>query len=253
MKKLGCVHLVGAGPGDPDLLTVKACRLIGSAAAVVFDRLVGDGVLAMIPATARRFNVGKQTGRHSLPQEDINSLLADLARQGLEVVRLKGGDPFVFGRGGEEALYLAHHGIPFDIVPGITAASGCAAACGIPLTHRGLADGVRLVTGHCQDDRPLDLDWRALADPRCTLAIYMGLASAAQMAAGLLGAGRDGATPVAMVENGTTPAQRLRLTTLDRLADDMARWAPAPPALLLVGEVVRLAGMRAGLHLEAAQ
>ncbi len=253
MNKLGCVHLVGAGPGDPDLLTLKAWRLVTSAGAVVYDRLVGAAVLALIPAAAQRFDVGKQSGRHPLPQDGINALLVGLARRGLDVVRLKGGDPFIFGRGGEEALHLAHHGVPFDVVPGITAASGCAAAFGIPLTHRGLADGLRLVTGHRQDDRPLALDWHALADPRCTLVVYMGVASAAQLAAGLLSAGRDGATAAAVIENGTTAAQRIRFTTLDRLAADMDAWSPQPPALLVLGEVVRLAREQPGLRLEAVQ
>lgn len=240
MNKLGCVHLVGAGPGDPELLTVKALRLITSAALVVYDRLVAAEILAQLPAGARRVDVGKESGRHAVPQEEINRLLVDLARGGQDVVRLKGGDPFIFGRGGEEAQYLTRHGIPHDIVPGITAASGCAAAVGIPLTHRGLSDGIRLVTGHRQDGLDLDLNFPALADPNCTLVVYMGVGSAARLVRGLKEAGLPGETPVAVVERGTTPAQRLFTATLDTLPDRMRRWAPKPPAVLVIGRVVSL-------------
>lgn len=243
MNKLGCVHLVGAGPGDPDLLTMKAMRLIAAAEAVVYDRLVSAGVLALIPSHAICFDVGKASGRHPLPQSEINELLVSLARQGREVVRLKGGDPFVFGRGGEEALHLARHGIPHDIVPGITAASGCAAAVGIPLTHRGLSDGVRLVTGHRQDG-DLDLNFPALADPDCTLVVYMGVGSAARLAGSLMEAGLPGGTPVALIERGTTPDQRLLIATLQSLPERMAAWVPKPPALLMIGRVVSLALVR---------
>ncbi|MEW5728970.1 MAG: uroporphyrinogen-III C-methyltransferase [Pseudomonadota bacterium] len=253
MGNRGKVWLVGAGPGDPDLLTCKARRLIEGAKVVVFDRLVGDAVMALVPAGCRLVDVGKSTGRHPLPQDEINTLLVNLAAKGDDVVRLKGGDPFVFGRGGEEALHLARAGIAFEVVPGITAASGCAAAAGIPLTHRGLAESVRLVTGHFQDNRDLDLDWNSLADPRCTLVVYMGVASAERLAGGLRGAGLPGETPVAIIERGTTPEQRTLITTLDMLAADIARWQPKPPALLMIGQVVTLAGLRAGELLEAAQ
>lgn len=238
MPRPGKVILVGAGPGDPDLLTVKAMRTIMQARVVVFDRLVGEAVLDLIPAHARRIDVGKETGRHPLPQGRINALLVELAGQGDDVVRLKGGDPFIFGRGGEEAQALAEAGIAFEIVPGITAASGCASIAGIPLTLRGVAESVRLVTGHRQDDRDLDLNWGSLADPRCTLVVYMGVASAQRLAGGLRGAGLVGETPVAIIERGTTPQQRTFFTTLDRLADDIARWQPKPPSLLIIGQVV---------------
>lgn len=238
MRSRGKVYLVGAGPGDPELLTVKAARLIASAEVVVFDRLVGEAVLDLIAPSAQRVDVGKETGRHALPQEQINQLLVELASEGRPVVRLKGGDPFIFGRGGEEAEALAAAGIPFEVVPGITAASGCAAAAGIPLTHRGVAESVRLVTGHRQEDRELDCDWSSLADPRCTLVVYMGVASAERLAAGLMGAGRAGDTPVAIVERGTTPHQRTLFTTLQHLTADMARWQPKPPSLLIIGKVV---------------
>jgi uroporphyrin-III C-methyltransferase len=240
MVRLGKVSLVGAGPGDPDLLTVKAARLIAGAGLVVYDRLVSEAVLGLVPPTARRVDVGKESGRHSVPQHEINRLLVELASEGSDVVRLKGGDPFIFGRGGEEALCLARHGIPHDIVPGITAASGCAAAMGIPLTQRGLSDGVRLVTGHREDDG-LDLNFAALADPNCTLVVYMGVGSAVRLAASLREAGLPGETPVAVIERGTTPDQRLLLATLASLPGQMAVWAPRPPALLMIGRVVSLA------------
>jgi uroporphyrin-III C-methyltransferase len=255
MPRPGKVMLVGAGPGDPDLLTVKAMRAIAGARVVVFDRLVGEAVLELIPAGARRIDVGKETGRHPLPQDRINALLVELAGAGEDVVRLKGGDPFIFGRGGEEADALAEAGIPFEIVPGITAASGCAAIAGIPLTHRGVAESVRLVTGHRQDDRDLDLDWSSLADPRCTLVVYMGVASAQRLAGGLRGAGLAGETPVAIIERGTTPQQRTLFSRLDTLAGDIARWQPKPPSLLIIGQVVGLA-MKPSLEVlrqEAAQ
>lgn len=238
MTRRGKVTLVGAGPGDPELLTVKAARLIAAAELVVYDRLVGEAVLDLIAPTARRVDVGKETGRHSVPQDGINRLLVDLALAGNDVVRLKGGDPFIFGRGGEEAEALAAAGVPFEVVPGITAAAGCAASAGIPLTHRGVAESVRLVTGHRMDDRDLDLDWTSLADPRCTLVVYMGVASAERLAGGLRGAGLSGETPVAIIERGTTVHQRTLYTTLERLAADMARWQPKPPSLLIIGQVV---------------
>lgn len=235
------VHLVGAGPGDPDLLTVKALRLIQSADVVVYDRLVGDGILDLIPAGTTRISVGKEKGRHLLPQEQINDLLVSLARPGRRVVRLKGGDPYVFGRGGEEALYLAGYGIATEVVPGITAAAGCAAASGIPLTHREVARSVRLVTGHLRDDQTLDLNWERLADPSCTLVVYMGVGTAGPMADGLIAAGLDPATPVAVVEKGTTAAQRVLRGTLGALEADVVRWQVEPPALLIIGRVVALA------------
>lgn len=234
----GKVYLVGAGPGDPDLLTVKALRLIQRAEDVVCDRLVGAGVLDLIPPSARTHCVGKATGCHTLSQTGINRLLVTLAAQGRTVVRLKGGDPFVFGRGGEEAEALAAAGIRFEVVPGITAASGCAASAGIPLTLRGVTESVRLVTGHRMDDRVLEPDWGTLADPRCTLVVYMGVASAGNLVDGLCGAGLPAETPVAIIERGTTPQQRTLRTTLGRLNADMARWQPSPPSLLIIGHVV---------------
>ncbi len=235
------VHLVGAGPGDPDLLTVKAMRLIQSADVVVYDRLVSDGILDLIPPGTTRISVGKAKGHHLLPQDEINDLLVSLARPGRRVVRLKGGDPYIFGRGGEESIYLARYGIATEVVPGITAAAGCAAATGIPLTHREVARSVRLVTGHLLEDRTLDLDWERLADPSCTLVVYMGVGTAGPMADGLMAAGLDPATPVAVVEKGTTAAQRVLRGTLAELEADVARWQVEPPALLIIGRVVALA------------
>lgn len=237
----GKVYLVGTGPGDPELLTLKAARLIAAAEVAVYDRLVADAVLDLLPPGCHRIDVGKQTGFHTVPQPEINAILVELARSGRRVVRLKGGDPFIFGRGGEEAQALVAAGLDFEVVPGITAAAGCAAVAGIPLTHRGVAQGLRLVTGHRQEDRDLDFDWVRLADPECTLVVYMGVASAERLAGGLRGAGLPGETPVAIVERGTTPDQRSLFTSLERLAADMARWQPKPPSLLIIGKVVALA------------
>jgi len=236
-----CIALVGAGPGDPDLLTVKALRLIQSADVVVYDRLVSAPIIDLIPAGVTRLFVGKQAGSHALPQDEINQLLLNLARGGHRVVRLKGGDPFVFGRGGEEALALAAQGIAFEIVPGITAAAACSAYAGIPLTHRGLAHGVQLVTGHCRRDEPLDLDWRALAAPDLTLCLYMAVAHLDQIARELIAAGRDSATPVAVIERGTTARQRRLLTRLDTLSARVRDAGIGAPAMVVIGAVVSLA------------
>ncbi|HYG85552.1 MAG TPA: uroporphyrinogen-III C-methyltransferase [Azospirillum sp.] len=237
----GCVYLVGAGPGDPDLLTVKALRLIREAEVVVFDRLVSPAILDLIPAGCTRIYAGKALRRHDMPQDDINRLLLKLAQSGRTVVRLKGGDPFVFGRGSEEAEHLARHGIRFEVVPGITAAAGCSTYAGIPLTHRGLANGVRFLTGHRQNDGKLDYDWRRLADPDCTLVVYMGLTTLPEIVAGLLDAGLPPDTPAAAVQNGTTSGQRRVLSTLAVLPDAVAQACLAAPATLVIGKVVALA------------
>ncbi|HSS64728.1 MAG TPA: uroporphyrinogen-III C-methyltransferase [Gammaproteobacteria bacterium] len=240
MGSVGRVHLVGAGPGDPDLLTVKALRLLGEADVVVYDRLVSDEILALVPEGVSRIFVGKAAGNHVLPQDEINRIIVKLALAGHDVVRLKGGDPFIFGRGGEEALELAEHGIPFEVVPGITAAVACAAYAGIPVTHRGLASGVQLVAGHCRGKTPLELNWHSLADRELTLVFYMGLANLFDIRAGLTAAGREGATPVAVVAEGTKAGQRRLLTTLDRAPDDVAAAGIAPPAVVIIGDVVAL-------------
>ena len=236
------VYLVGAGPGDPDLLTVKALRLLRLADVVVFDRLVSDAILDLVPPGTARVFAGKQAGYHHMRQDDINDLLLRLARAGRTVVRLKGGDPFVFGRGSEEAEHLARHNIAFEVVPGITAAAGCSAYAGIPLTHRGLADSVRFVTGHGQDEAGPERDWAALADPDTTLVIYMGLRRLPVIVAGLLAGGLPDHTPAAAIERGTTGAQRRVVGTLADLSAQVEAAGLAAPALVVVGRVVSLAG-----------
>lgn len=242
MSEEACVYLVGAGPGDPDLLTLKAHRLLQEADVVVYDRLVSREILDLIPTGASRIFVGKAAGNHHMRQEDINELLANLGRRARKVVRLKGGDPLIFGRGSEEALHLARHGVRFEIVPGITAASACTTYAGIPLTHRGLAGSARFVAGHCRADQPLDLDWDRLADPNTTLVIYMGLASLAEIQANLIAAGLAADTPAALIENGSTPRQRRLLTRLDGLAAMAVSERVVSPALVVIGKVVALAG-----------
>jgi len=235
------IYLVGAGPGDPDLLTVKALRLIQTADTVVYDRLVSHEILALIPESVSRVYVGKAPNRHTLSQTEINALLVDLARKRQRVVRLKGGDPFIFGRGGEEALALARNDVPFEVVPGITAAQACAAYAGIPLTHRGLARGVQYVTGHCKDNEALVLDPAALSDPGQTLVVYMGLANLPQIIRDLVLAGRPVDTPAAVVERGTTSRQRTFVTTIGDLQRAVEHHAIVSPAMLIIGPVVSLA------------
>lgn len=242
------VHLVGAGPGDPDLLTVKALRLLERAAVVVYDRLVSEEILALVPAGATRLNVGKRPGCHPVSQDEINTLLVRLAREGRVVVRLKGGDPMLFGRGSEEAEFLERHGIRCEIVPGVTSASACAAAVGVPLTHRGLASGVRFVTGHCRSDAELDFDWRGLADPDTTLAIYMGQASIAQIAGRLISHGLPASTPAVAINNGTTPRQRHLAAPLGEITARAARAGFVGPVLFVVGKTAAWA--RPGEELE---
>jgi uroporphyrin-III C-methyltransferase/precorrin-2 dehydrogenase/sirohydrochlorin ferrochelatase/uroporphyrin-III C-methyltransferase len=241
------VHLVGAGPGDPDLLTVKALRLLQGAEVVVYDRLVSPAILELVPAGATRIYVGKANGRHTLPQDEINALLVRLARTGHSVVRLKGGDPFIFGRGSEEAEYLARRGIAFEIVPGVTAASGCTAGFGIPLTHRGLASGVRFVTGHSRDNGELELNWASLADPDTTLVIYMGLASLPKISRRLVEAGLPPDTPAAAIASGTTPGQTLCRGTLVDLPQRTAGTTLKAPVLIVIGRVVTLADVLGAL------
>ena len=205
---VGTVFLVGAGPGDPELLTLKAARLIAAAEFVIYDRLVPDGILKLVPRGTARINVGKHSGHHPVPQAEINRILVRLARTGRRVVRLKGGDPFIFGRGCEEADALDRAGIPYEVVPGITAAQGCAASARVPLTHRGLATGVLFVTGHCKADEPLNLDWTSLADPATTLVVYMGMANIDEIAGNLIAHGLTGDTPTLAVCQGTSPCER---------------------------------------------
>jgi uroporphyrin-III C-methyltransferase/precorrin-2 dehydrogenase/sirohydrochlorin ferrochelatase len=247
----GLVHIVGAGPGDPELLTLKALHALERADVIVHDRLVSDEILDLARRDAERTYVGKTPGRATLPQDGINALLARLAQEGKRVVRLKGGDPFIFGRGGEEVEYLRARGIDVIVVPGITAAAGCAAAAQIPLTHRDHATAVTFVTGHAADGEP-DLDWRALASFGQTLAVYMGIGQAPVIAERLIEAGRDPATPVAVIENGTTAHERVVSGTLRGLARLVAGNAIRSPALLIIGAVT-LAAAEADRPAEALQ
>jgi uroporphyrin-III C-methyltransferase/precorrin-2 dehydrogenase/sirohydrochlorin ferrochelatase len=234
------VALVGAGPGDPDLLTVRALRALERAEVVVYDRLVSAGILAMVPHGAARVDVGKAPGRSAMTQPRINALLLEAARAGWRVVRLKGGDPMVFGRGGEELEYLRRHGIAVEVVPGITAATGCAAAAGIPLTHRDVAHSAVLVAGQLAQGAE-EPDWAALARPGQTVVVYMGVRTAGRIAQALIAAGRPPHTPVAIIENGTRPDQRVVPATLGTLAAVVTEAAIRNPALLVVGEVAALA------------
>jgi uroporphyrin-III C-methyltransferase len=240
MKMAGRVYLVGAGPGDPELLTVKAARLLGKAEVVVFDRLVSKEILALVNAGAEMHSVGKSPKRHPVTQEEINELLVKLAHSGRLIVRLKGGDPFIFGRGSEEALALRRAGVFCEIVPGITAAQGCAAATGVPLTHRGLATSVRFITGHCRQDQPLDLDWTGLADPETTLVVYMGAANIAEISSKLAREGLALSTPVLAINNGTTPRERRILSDLASIADTAERARFDGPVLFIIGKVASL-------------
>lgn len=240
----GSVTLVGAGPGDPGLLTLHALRALEAAEVILHDRLVGAGVLALANPQAQLVEVGKSAGNHSMPQEEIHALMLRHARSGRRVVRLKGGDPFVFGRGGEELEFLRAHGIAYRVVPGITAAVACAAYAGIPLTHRDHAQSLRLLTAHCRDGVDT-LDWEALAQERQTLAVYMGVAGLERLRERLIAAGRAPTTPFALIENGSRPEQRVVTGTLDDLADTARAHAVASPALLILGEVT---GLAAHLH-----
>ena len=235
------VSLVGAGPGDPELLTLKAARLIANADVVVYDNLVGPGVMAMVNPAAERIYAGKQRSNHHLPQETINELLVRLAREGRRVVRLKGGDPFIFGRGGEELQALAAAGLPFEVVPGITAAHGVSAYSGIPLTHREHSPGCIFVTGHLQDGS-CELDWPGLARPRQTVVIYMGLSGLPTIARELMAHGLAPDWPVAVVSKGTLPEQRVVCATLATVAEAVAAARLQSPCLTIVGDVVKLRG-----------
>ncbi len=234
----GEVALVGAGPGDPELLTVKALSYLQQADVVLYDYLVSDDIMALIPTETILVCVGKRAGHHSVPQEKTNQLLVDFARQGYRVVRIKGGDPFMFGRGGEELEVLFEAGVKFQIVPGITAAAGATAYAGIPLTHRDYAQSALFVTGHLKAQAE-DLDWSTLARGQQTLVIYMGLSNAAAIAEQLQQHGRDANTPVAIIERGTQTSQKVRIGTLQTLPS-LAIQAQSP-ALIVVGEVVALA------------
>lgn len=235
----GEVWLVGAGPGDPDLLTRKAEKLVRAADIVFYDALVGPGVMELIPSEIERINVGKRSGRHSKDQPDINSLLVRAALAGKRVVRLKGGDPSIFGRSTEEMEALASHGIRVRICPGITAASAAAASAGVSLTLRGLARKLSFVTAHARKGEKLDLDWAVLADPHATLAIYMGKAACREVGEQLIAAGLDRETPALVVESASLPNERIVRTRLDLLELAVAPVLTDGPAVLLIGEAVR--------------
>ncbi|MFT6986688.1 MAG: uroporphyrin-III C-methyltransferase [Psychromonas sp.] len=241
-SQLGMVSLVGAGPGDPDLLTLKALRVIEQADVIVYDNLVSHEIRALFPHATESIYVGKIKGAHSYNQSKINQLLIDKSRQGLTVCRLKGGDPFVFGRGGEEMLLLKEQGIDVQIVPGITAAAGCSSYAGIPLTHRGLAQGCTFITGHAEKE--LAIKWHALAELDHTLVFYMGLSKAALIEKELLQAGLAKNTPVALIENGCCPEQRVITGSLSELASLVVLHQIKSPSLIMVGKVVALVQQR---------
>ncbi len=236
---VGEVYLVGAGPGDPDLLTFRALRLMQQADVVLYDRLIGEGILNLVRRDAERIYVGKLPNEHELPQEDISDMLIRLAQEGKRVLRLKGGDPFIFGRGGEEIEALSENGIAFQVIPGVTAASGCASYAGIPLTHRDHAQSCVFVTGHGKDGQ-LNLNWKSLIQPRQTVVLYMGLSSIAAITSGFIGHGADPATPAAIVENGTREGQRVVVGTLENLTEKTAQAEIKSPALIIIGSVVTL-------------
>lgn len=240
MTETGKVYLVGAGPGDPDLLTVKARNIFDQVDVVVYDRLVSDEIMALVPTGTSRINVGKQPNFHPVPQDEINQILVSLAKEGRAVMRLKGGDPFMFGRGSEEAAFLYANGVPYTVIPGITSASACAAAAGLPLTHRGYATGARFITGHCCADSELDWDWKGLSDSNTTLVIYMGVANLSQITRRLIENGLDAETPVAAINNGTRPDQKCLISTLTNVSEDLDYQQFDGPVLFIIGRVVEL-------------
>jgi uroporphyrin-III C-methyltransferase/precorrin-2 dehydrogenase/sirohydrochlorin ferrochelatase len=235
----GRLYLVGGGPGDPELLTLRAVRLLEKAQVVVYDHLVSNAVLDYISAAAERIYAGKRRNEHTLRQEQINALLVKLVQEGKQVVRLKGGDPFIFGRGGEELQALAAHGLPFEVVPGVTAASGVSGYAGIPLTHRDYAQSCLFVTGHLKDGTA-DLDWPSLVRLHQTVVIYMGLSGLRDICRQLICHGAASSLPIAVVQEGSIATQRTVIGTLENMADRVAQAGLQSPSLIIIGEVVKL-------------
>ncbi len=236
--KAGEVALVGSGPGDPDLLTLQAFRFIQQAEVVVYDRLVSSDIMALLPTNCERVYVGKKQADHRVPQEGINQLLVDHAKLNKKVLRLKGGDPFVFGRGGEEAQFLLANGVACHIVPGMTAASACSSYAGIPLTHRQVAQSCTLITGNVQDNGALDLPWQTLNNKKQTVVFYMGIKSLPIITEQLITAGRSKNTPAALIRKGTHSDQQVVIGTLENLAELVKRHNIKPPSLIIIGDVV---------------
>lgn len=234
----GEVALVGAGPGDPDLLTLQAYRFIKQAEVVIYDRLVSEEILALLPTHCERIYVGKKQADHRVPQDKINQLLVDFAKQGKKVLRLKGGDPFVFGRGGEEAQFALHHGIACHIIPGMTAASACTSYVGIPLTHRKVAQSCTFITGNVQNNGELSLPWQTLTDNKQTVVFYMGIKSLPIISKQLMAAGRKGSTPAALIHKGTNPEQQVYRGTLEKLNNLVELHNIKPPTLVVIGDVI---------------
>ncbi|GHE87847.1 uroporphyrinogen-III C-methyltransferase [Thalassotalea profundi] len=234
----GEVALVGAGPGDPELLTIQAFKFIQQAEVVIYDRLVSKEIMALVPEQCQLVYVGKKQSHHKVPQEGINQLLVDYAQENKKVVRLKGGDPFVFGRGSEEAQFLLTNNIPCHIVPGMTAASSCTSYVGIPLTHREVARSASLITGHVKESGHLDLPWHTLSDPQQTVVFYMGVKSLPIISAQLINAGRDKNTPAALIYKGTTPEQKIYRGCLSSLESIVEQYQVKPPTLIVIGDVV---------------
>lgn len=234
----GEVALVGAGPGDAELLTIRALRFIEQADVVIYDRLVSDEIMALLPNHCQRFYVGKEQAKHCVPQAKINELLVQYAKQGQKVVRLKGGDPFIFGRGGEEAEFLLQNGISCHVCPGITAASGCTTYAGIPLTYRGVAQACTFITGHLQNDGQLDLPWQSLSCSNQTVVFYMGINTLPSITEQLIEHGRGPNTPAALIRNGTQLDQQVFRGTLSSLTELAAKHKITPPSLIVIGNVV---------------
>jgi uroporphyrin-III C-methyltransferase len=234
----GEVALVGSGPGDAELLTIRAMRFIQQAEIAIYDRLVSEEILALLPENCERFYVGKEQAKHCVPQDKINEILVEQAKSGKKVLRLKGGDPFIFGRGGEEAEFMLERGVSCHICPGITAASGCTTYAGIPLTHRGVAQGCTFITGHIQNNGQLNLPWSSLSSPTQTVVFYMGINTLPKIAEQLVAHGRDANTPAALIRKGTQPEQKTYRGTIGNLAELVEKHNITPPTLIVIGDVV---------------